>query len=138
MGAEVAILDMLASVDVNKHQLIEDEGAILGVIEVDSDDDDDVDEGVDLEADAGDHDGEGDESSDGADVPEEMVDMATCIRDLDICKTIDYMHIVCHHRYNPWRNGNLVRCVFPPLRITASRSWCNVHPRRRTFHGTIW
>ncbi|KAG5862734.1 hypothetical protein JTB14_035592 [Gonioctena quinquepunctata] len=95
MEAKLVILDMLASVDVNKHQLIEDEEAILVVIEVDGDDDDDVVEGVDvgldLEANAGDHDGEGDEGFDGVDVPGEMVDMATCIRDLDICKTIDYM-----------------------------------------------
>ncbi|KAG5882015.1 hypothetical protein JTB14_023068 [Gonioctena quinquepunctata] len=83
-------------------KLIEDEEAILEVIEVDAaaheengDEDDDVDEGVDvgvdLEANAGDHDGEGDEGFDGVDVPEEMADMATCIRDLDICETIDYM-----------------------------------------------
>ncbi|KAG5871294.1 hypothetical protein JTB14_030416 [Gonioctena quinquepunctata] len=92
--SKVAILDMLASVDVNKHQLTEDEEAILEVIEVDGNDDDDDDEGVDvdvdLEANAGDYE-RGDEECDGVDVPEEMVDMATCIRDLDICKTIDYI-----------------------------------------------
>ncbi|KAG5869430.1 hypothetical protein JTB14_003122 [Gonioctena quinquepunctata] len=96
MVAKVTILDMLASVDVNKHQLIEDGEVILAVIEVDAaahgeNGDEGVDVGVDLEANAGDHDGEDDEGFDGVDVPEELVDMATCTRDLDICKTIDYM-----------------------------------------------
>ncbi|KAG5864157.1 hypothetical protein JTB14_032038 [Gonioctena quinquepunctata] len=141
MEAKVAIFDMLASVDVNKHQFIEDEEAILEVIEVDGDDDD-VDEGVEvgahLEANAGDHDGEGDQDFDGVDVPEEMVDMATCIRNLDICKTID--HMFCNsisYVITDTIHGEMETLCVVCFRLYALRIviLCNVHTRRRTFTG---
>ncbi|KAG5861769.1 hypothetical protein JTB14_031525 [Gonioctena quinquepunctata] len=98
MEAEVVILDMLASV-INKHQLVEEEKSILEVIEIDAavhEENDDIDEGVDvgvdMEANIGDH---GDEGFDGVDIPGEIVDMATRIRDLDICKTFDDNYIFC-------------------------------------------
>ncbi|KAG5872453.1 hypothetical protein JTB14_008953 [Gonioctena quinquepunctata] len=72
------IAEMETILVVNKHQFIEDEEAILEVIEVDDDVDEGVDVSVHLEANAGDHDGKDDQGFDGVDVPEEMVDMATC------------------------------------------------------------